>query len=51
MELLCEEQECQLINYLKATDTEIGLLMNFDKTAEFKRKNFENCLKKTVLIR
>ena len=37
---LCEEHEMQLINYLRATNIEIGLLMNFGKKAEFKRKIF-----------
>ncbi len=39
---LTEEHECQLINYLKATDIELGLLMNFGKEAEYKRKIFTN---------
>jgi len=37
-ESLCEEHEIQLVNYLKATDIEVGLLLNFGKIAEFKRK-------------
>ncbi len=41
-ENLCEEHECQLINYLKATNKEVGLLLNFGKKAEFKRKVFSN---------
>jgi GxxExxY protein len=39
-EALCEEHEAQLTNYLKATDIEVGLLLNFGKKAEFKRKVF-----------
>ena len=39
---LCEEHEAQLINYLKATEIEVGLLLNFGKKAEFKRKIFTN---------
>lgn len=39
---LCEEHECQLLNYLKATDIEVGLLLNFGKKPEFKRKVFSN---------
>lgn len=41
-ENLCEEHEYQLINYLKATEIEIGLLLNFGKKPEFKRKIFTN---------
>jgi len=41
-ECLIEEHELQLINYLKATDKEIGLLLNFGKKPEFKRKIFTN---------
>lgn len=37
-ESLCEEHEIQLVNYLKATSIEVGLLLNFGKNAEFKRK-------------
>lgn len=37
-ESLCEEHEIQLVNYLKATNLEVGLLLNFGKKAEFKRK-------------
>jgi GxxExxY protein len=36
------EHELQLINYLKATNLEIGLLLNFGKQAQFKRKIFSN---------
>ena len=41
-ERLAEEHEAQLINYLKATDMEVGLLLNFGKTAQFKRKVYSN---------
>ena len=39
---ICEQHENQLINYLKATDIEVGLLLNFGKSPEFKRKVFSN---------
>ena len=32
--------EAQLLNYLKATGIEIGLLLNFGNTPEFKRRVF-----------
>ncbi len=41
-EALREEHEAQLINYLKATDIEIGLLLNFGKKPEIRRKIFTN---------
>ena len=41
-EYLVEANEFQLINYLKATDFEVGLLLNFGKKPEFIRKVFEN---------
>lgn len=33
---------CQLQNYLKATDIEVGLLLNFGKKPEFRRRIFRN---------
>ena len=42
---ISEENECQLMNYLKATQIELGLLMNFGKLAEYKRKIFTNQIK------
>ncbi len=50
-EAIHEEHEAQLTNYLRATDIEIGFLCNFCKKPEFKRKIFENKLKKSVPIR
>ncbi|MEN8193497.1 MAG: GxxExxY protein, partial [Bacteroidota bacterium] len=41
-ESLCEEHEIQLVNYLKATKMEVGLLINFGKKAEFRRKVLTN---------
>ncbi len=37
-EKLISAHEAQLINYLKATQFEVGLLLNFGKEAKFKRK-------------
>ena len=39
---LAEEHEAQLTNYLKAAEIEVGLLLNFGKTPQFKRKVFSN---------
>jgi GxxExxY protein len=39
---IIEEHEHQLLNYLKATDKEIGLLLNFGKKPQFRRKVFQN---------
>lgn len=41
-EVLIEEHELQLINYLKATEIEVGLLLNFGKKPEIRRKIFSN---------
>lgn len=38
---LNSKHEAQIINYLKATDIEIGLLMNFGDKPEFKRYIFD----------
>jgi GxxExxY protein len=39
---LRDQHRNQLINYLKATDKEVGLLLNFGKIPEFKRVIFTN---------
>ncbi|BCR05261.1 hypothetical protein DESUT3_23300 [Desulfuromonas versatilis] len=36
------DHEAQLLNYLKATKAEVGLLLNFGPKPEIKRKVFEN---------
>ena len=37
--------EKQILNYLRATDVEVGLLFNFGPTAQFRRYAFENSRK------
>ena len=37
-----ESHKAQLLNYLKATEIEVGLLLNFGHSAEFKRMAFDN---------
>ncbi len=46
-ECLCDAFECQLVNYPKATDIEVGLLMNFGKEPQVKRKVFTSDHKKS----
>ena len=50
VDFLVEEHELQLINYLKATDKEVGLLLNFGMKPEIRRKAFDNARKKTIKI-
>jgi GxxExxY protein len=45
---LAEEQEAQLLNYLKATRYEVGLLLNFGEKAEVDRKIYDNYRKGTL---
>ena len=42
---IVKDFENQILNYLRATDCEVGLLLNFGKKPEFKRKIFENIRK------
>lgn len=41
-ERIIAAHEAQLVNYLRATEIEIGLLFNFGKNPEFNRKYFPN---------
>ena len=42
---LLKEHEAQLLNYLKATPYEVGLLLNFGPQPQLKRKAFDNARK------
>ncbi len=48
IEALVEDNEHQLVNYLKATTIEVGLLLNFGKKPQVKRKIFDNDKKKML---
>jgi len=41
-ECLMDAHKAQLINYLKATQIELGMLLNFGETPEFKRYIYTN---------
>ena len=48
VESICKEHEYQLVNYLKACDLEVGLLLNFGKRAELKRVIYTNDRKELI---
>jgi len=45
VETLCEAHESQLLNYLRATEIEVDLLLNFGPKPQVKRKVFPNSRK------
>jgi GxxExxY protein len=45
IEKLADVHSAQLLNYLKATEIEVGLLLNFGPQAEFHRKIYDNSRK------
>lgn len=45
---LVKKFEYQLINYLRATNIEVGLLLNFGEKPAFKRKVFDNSRKSFI---
>lgn len=44
---IAPEHEAQLLNYLRATPYEVGLLLNFGSKPDFRRKAFDNDRKST----
>jgi GxxExxY protein len=49
VKLIDEAHKAQLLNYLRATEIEVGLLLNFGQRPEFKRLAFDNHRKKHQL--
>jgi GxxExxY protein len=47
VDFIRNEHEAQLLNYLRATPYEVGLLLNFGKKADFRRLVFDNGRKPT----
>jgi GxxExxY protein len=39
---IADEHKAQLLNYLKASEIEVGYVLNFGPTANFKRKVYDN---------
>jgi GxxExxY protein len=48
VESLCAAHESQLLNYLKATNIEVGILLNFGPKPDYKRKLFSNDKKNLI---
>ena len=48
-EALRPEHEAQLVNYLRATKIEVGLLFNFGQQPEMRRKIYENRFKRGII--
>lgn len=48
VEHLADVHSAQLLNYLKSTEIEVGLLLNFGPQAEFRRKIYDNSRKGTL---
>ena len=48
VEHLADVHSAQLLNYLKSTEIEVGLLLNFGPQAEFHRKIYDNSRKGTL---
>lgn len=48
-EAICPEHEAQILNYLKATDIEVGLILNFGPRAAVRRKAFDNSRKSGIV--
>lgn len=51
VKVLVAEHEAQLLNYLKATPYEVGLLLNFGPKPETKRRSFDNSRKEWLVAK
>ena len=49
VQVLAPEHEAQLLNYLKSTTIEVGLLLNFGPKAQHIRKVFDNARKGSII--
>ncbi len=47
VEKIHPKHEVQLVNYLRSTDIEVGLLINFGEELQIKRKVFSNARKQS----
>jgi hypothetical protein len=45
---LTDQDEAQLLNYLRATPYEVGRLLNFGPRPDFRRKAFDNANKPSM---
>ena len=45
---ISDDNEAQLLNYLRATPYEVGLLLNFGPKPDFRRKAFDNARKTSI---
>ncbi len=48
VEYINESHQAQLLNYLKSTECEVGLLLNFGNDPQFVRKIYTNDIKKRI---
>ena len=48
VEKLHKKHEVQLVNYLRSTEIEVGLLINFGEKLEVKRRVFSNDRKRNM---
>ncbi len=48
---LTKEHSAQLLNYIRATQIEVGLLLNFGAEVQIVRKALDNALKKSIHTR